>query len=181
MNLFFWRKNKKEDNKTYDDYNYTSNVSPIKDFDKWLDNILERDMPDDMVAIYFDIVEIYDRDKKTTNQWKFYLIGTPTFDKDDPDWACEFDFYNTYDSAFLLERETEVDFEEIVKYFFDRINNYLLNGKYADILKKYQAIAVGFSDGGLCYTYINLNMITKNDIASAICSYINQNKLRRTI
>ena len=149
MNLFFWRKKtKKEEIKAYERMNF----STIKEFDKWLDNILEQEIPEEVVAIYF-CIHNYESDLKT---WTLDFMGTSSFDKEDDDWACDY-IYDTYDQVFVLEKELSEDdeyAEEIEKYYIKEIKNYLKTGKYSDKLKTYKAVAVGHEDGELTNIYI---------------------------
>ena len=115
-----------------------------KDFFKWLDAILKNELSGDIKAINFNLYEDAD------NKWSIELVGTASFDKDDDDWACD-EVFTTRDDPFVVKSKN--DWESMEEFFIGLVNEYLSAGKYADKLKEYQAIGIGFVDGDLHILY----------------------------
>ena len=53
------------------------------DFEKWVNNILENDIPEGVVAVAFNIYDDGD------GNWSVEAVGTSSFDEEDDDWACD--------------------------------------------------------------------------------------------
>ena len=123
-----------EKNKTMD-YN---------DFAKWLDRILENGLPDNSVAINFNLYEEVD------DGWSIQLISTLSFDIDDDDWVCDEAFSSKEDLYFWDEKNS---WDKILNEAIEIINKYLKNGKYNELLKSYVAIGTGFVDGDVEIIY----------------------------
>ena len=115
-----------------------------KDFFEWLDAILKNELSGDIKAINFNLYEDAD------NKWSIELVGTASFDKDDDDWACD-EVFTTRDDPFVVKSKN--DWESMEVFFIGLVNEYLSSGKYADKLKEYQAIGIGFVDGDLHILY----------------------------
>lgn len=114
------------------------------DFEKWLNRIFEENIPIEGAAINFNLYE------ETDNNWAIQLISAPYFDEEDPDWCCE-EVFSTCEELFSWHQNS--GWEEIFKISCDLIRKYLNEGKYSEVLKKYQAVAVGFVDGDLEIVY----------------------------
>lgn len=115
-----------------------------KDFFEWLDAILKNELSGDIKAINFNLYE------DAGNKWSIELVGTASFDKDDDDWACD-EVFTTRDDPFVVKSKN--DWESMEEFFIGLVNEYLSAGKYADKLKEYQAIGIGFVDGDLHILY----------------------------
>ncbi len=115
-----------------------------KDFFKWLDDILIKEMPDNIKAINFNLYQ------NQGNKWSIELVGTSTFDKTNSDWACN-EIYTTRENPYVLVKKS--DWRTIENLFISFLKNYLNKGKYSNVLKKYIAIGVGFVDGDLTILY----------------------------
>lgn len=113
-------------------------------FEKWLNSILENNIPIDGAAINFNLYEDEDRN------WSIQLISAAFFDEEDPDWCCDEEFTTGED---LFSWQQEADWEEILDISCDMIREYLVKGKYSKELKKYEAVATGFVDGDLEIIY----------------------------
>lgn len=113
-------------------------------FEIWLNQILNDNLPNDIKAINFNLYEDID------NKWSIELVGTSNFDENNDDWACE-EIFNTREKPYVITKES--NWKSIEKEFTDLINEYLKNGKYANKLKQYEAVAVGFVDGDLNIIY----------------------------
>ncbi len=114
------------------------------EFANWLDRIIEENNPIDAAALCFNLYENEDC------SWSIQLIGAPDFDEDDDDWACD-EVFSTEEDVFSWKREA--GWEEILIAAAELIDKYLDEGKYADSLKEYKAIATGFVDGDLSVIY----------------------------
>lgn len=134
--------------------------SKITVFDDWMDDVLKNDFPSEVKAISFCIYE--DKD----NLWSIELNGAKSYDKEDDDWACDFNsVYNTRNNTFFMKMENGDEWENEEEYitkaeasYTKMIKNYLKNGKYSDKLKSYDVIAVGTTDGDLNYIYEKNNI-----------------------
>lgn len=114
------------------------------EFEKWLDRVLEENIPIEGVALNFNLYEGSDK------HWSIQLISASYFDEDDENWACE-EVFTTGEDLFSWRQET--DWEKILDISCELIQKYLEAGKYSEELKKYQAVAVGFVDGNLEIIY----------------------------
>ena len=73
------------------------------------------------------------------------LVGTDSFDEDDEDWACdEVCDFGTRENPFSWIENAE--WSTILEKMVQLLNRYITNGLYADILKQYEGIGVGFVD-----------------------------------
>lgn len=116
----------------------------IKDFEKWIDMVLEKDFPEEMVGVVFNLYE--ERD----NKWSVELVGTSIFDADDEDWRCE-EVYDTRENPFEWQQDTT--WQDVLENVIDIFKKYLEEGKYADKLKEYQGVGTGFADGDAWILY----------------------------
>ena len=109
---------------------------------KWLDEVLEAEIPDEVVAFGFNLYDDGDC------CWSMELVGASEFDADDDDWLCnEVTDFDTRDNPFRWEKEAE--WEEILTDAINALKEYLQNGKHADTLKAKAGVGVGFVDGDL--------------------------------
>ncbi len=115
-----------------------------KDFFKWLDDVLAKELPDTIKAIAFNLYQDQE------NKWSVEFVGTSTFDENDSDWACD-EIYTTRENPYVLVRES--DWKTIENLFISLLRKYLETGRYADVLKGYTAVGVGFVDGDLSIIY----------------------------
>ena len=113
-------------------------------FAEWLDIVLNMEMPKELVAFCFNLYE------EENDTWAIELIGSSQFDEEDADWAC----YEVFDSREYPCRWEEVaEWEDIHNKMETYIRQYLFTGRYAEFLKEYQAVAMGFVDGDLTILY----------------------------
>lgn len=113
---------------------------------EWLDNVLETDIPNEVIAFGFNLYDDGDCN------WSLELIGTSEFDIDDEDWLCnEVTDFDTRDEPFQWSQNAE--WEEILNHITDVLKEYLESGKYADVLKAKSGIGVGFVDGDVEILY----------------------------
>ncbi|MBD5137345.1 MAG: hypothetical protein HDT39_15565 [Lachnospiraceae bacterium] len=118
----------------------------IKDFNKWIDTVLEKDLPPETVAVAFNLYEDGD------NNWSVELVGTSIFDANDEDWVCD-EVFDTRDNPF--EWNQDISWEDVLEEVTDILKKYLEEGKHADKLKMYQGVGVGFVDGNVWILYQN--------------------------
>ncbi len=116
----------------------------MRGFDKWLDDVLESDLPPEIVAVNFNLYDDGD------GQWSIEFVGADCFDEEDSDWACD-EVFTTRDDPFCWE--SEASWEEIQEEAADAIKAYLDEGAHAEQLKQYEAVGVGFVDGELELVY----------------------------
>jgi hypothetical protein len=117
-----------------------------EDFSKWLDSNLEK-LPSDVVAVNFNLYE------GSNQTYDIQLIGTDKFDEADEDWVCE-EIFTTGEDVFFIPRTEDIeDWEDGLSFITKMIEEYLENGKYADVLHGLQAVGVGFVDGDIELLY----------------------------
>lgn len=116
-----------------------------KEFEKWIDEILEYNMPLPGIGINFNIYEDADM------HWSVQIISSLEFDAEDPDWCCE-EAFTTGENLYTWEQEAS--WKEILDSTCDMIKKYLAEGKYANELKQYAGISTGFVDGDLEMLFI---------------------------
>ena len=114
--------------------------SEENEFFNWLDEVLNKQLPNDIKAINFNLYEDED------NKWSVELVGTSVFDENNSDWAC-CEVYTTRNNPYVLIKES--DWKAIENLFISYLNRYLDTGKYSNVLKKYSAVGIGFVDGDL--------------------------------
>lgn len=112
--------------------------------EKWLNDTLKNVLPEQIVAIAFNLYEDGD------NRWSIEMVGTSSFDTEGSDWACE-EVFTTRNN--LQSWTQEAKWDEILKETCDQIKRYLLVGKYAKKLKLYQGVGIGFVDGDISIVY----------------------------
>jgi len=101
---------------------------------EWLDNIFAKKIPDEVEALYINLVEWPD-----TLQVEFFGIGP--FDKDDKDWACDYIFST---------KNTEIPFsvadgwKKALKDVSSIIGEYVISKNSS--LSNIKRIGVGFGD-----------------------------------
>lgn len=120
-----------------------------EEFAHWLDDILENnDMPEETKAFCFNLYEESDEDHIYGAQ----LIAAGEYDPEDKEgeWACD-EVWSCEENIFTVETSDEDDTgwahaQDLIK---EMVEEYLKNGKYADILSSAEAVAIGFVDGDL--------------------------------
>ncbi len=116
------------------------------EFVNWLDNILENnDMPDETVSFCFNLYE----ESVEDSVYAVQLVACEAFDEKDPDWACE-ECWSSEEDIFCVELsdESERDWKAAQNLIKGWAEEYLGNGKYADILNS-KPVGIGFVDGDL--------------------------------
>lgn len=113
-----------------------------EDFAKWLDKILEQEIPDGVIAFHFNLYE------GSENTYDVQIIGASQFDEEDPDWPCYHDLFSSGENIFYIDRISEIaKWEQGLTLAVALVKDYLKQGKYAKKFLSSQAIGVGFVDG----------------------------------
>lgn len=116
-------------------------------FSKWLNQVLEQDIPKGIKAFNFNL---YEGEEDT---YDIQLIGSDEFDEDDSDWACT-EYFTSGENICYIKRTNKIEhWEQGLRYITKLVECYLQEGKNADILKNVSAIAIGFVDGDLDILY----------------------------
>ncbi len=116
-------------------------------FSNWLDDVLEQDLPEGIIAFNFNL---YEGSKGT---YDIQLIGADEFEEEDSDWACT-DYYTTGENICYIKREKEIEsWEKGLNYIKELVMQYLSEGKRSHILKNSSAVGIGFVDGDLEIIY----------------------------
>ena len=110
--------------------------------EKWINRLLKKNIPDNVIAFCFNLYE------ESDGSWEMELVGTDYFDLEDEDWGCyEVHDFGSREKSFNWKMEC--DWEEALAYIVNELNQYLANGKYANLLKASKGVGVGFVDGSL--------------------------------
>lgn len=128
------------------DNNLGIKADMTENFCEWLDGVLAQGLPDEAAAVCFNIYE------DGGDDWSIQLIAAAYFDEDDEDWACDEAFTTGEDMFRWQERAKWSKALETAKKL---ISDYLNNGRYAEMLKQYEAVACGFVDGDIQILYKN--------------------------
>lgn len=109
-------------------------------FEKWIDDSLSTELSEEIVAFCFNLYE------DGENEWSVEIVGTNSFDKNDPDWACS-EIFDNRDN--LLGWECEETYEDVLSTIKSFLKRYMKQGKYQTLLLSKKGIGVGFVDGDL--------------------------------
>ena len=118
-------------------------------FSSWLDKHLSMGLPNDIVAVNFNLYE------GAEQTYDVELVGFNSFDEDDPDWAAGCDEpFTTREGLFFIRRTDDIaDWKQGHSFITSLVTKYLAEGKYANELKKYKAVGIGFVDCDLDIIY----------------------------
>ncbi len=109
-------------------------------FNAWLDRALAEPIASGVIAFSFNLT------KPTTIE----VIGSKSYDDEDPDWASEEAFRPTIEDLVLPAPERGKDWDAVLENARKAIITYIeRSSPGASILKKARAVAVGFIDGDL--------------------------------
>lgn len=113
-----------------------------EEFANWLDRVMEDALKVEAAALNLNLYDDED------NNWAVQLIATPSFDPDDEEysWCCE-EAYTSGEDLYTWEEEANwVDIQQEATEF---LKQYLESGKFAEEMKRYQAVGIGFVDGDI--------------------------------
>ena len=109
-------------------------------FNQWLDASLAHPIPASVVAFSFNLAE----------PWCIEVVGSDIYSEKDPDWACAESFRPKNPNLDLPESEVGSDWESVLEAAKKLVLAYLDRPSLgAFILKKAEAVAIGFVDGEL--------------------------------
>lgn len=111
-----------------------------KDFEKWVDAALSVELPANIEAFCFNLYE------KGNNVYAVEIIGSPSFDETDEDWACD-EIFNNRDYPLLWK--SDKSWEGVLEDTKALVKRYLKEGKYASLLLSKKGVGVGFVDGNI--------------------------------
>lgn len=116
-------------------------TSPFQSkFDTWLDGALSQPIPVSVVAFSLNLAE----------PWCIEIVGSDRYSVDDPDWACEESFRPEVQRLSLPESEVGDSWEAVLEAAKRLVSAYLdRQSPGSTILRRAEAIAVGFVDGDL--------------------------------
>jgi hypothetical protein len=120
-----------------------------EEFAHWLDDLLENnEMSESTQAYCFNLYEESDED----HIYGVQLVAAGEFDPEDKEgeWACE-EVWSSGENIFTVDTSDEEDtgWSHAQELFREMAEEYLRNGKYADVIKGAKGIAMGFVDGDL--------------------------------
>lgn len=116
-------------------------------FANWINPILAENYFEGVEAFNFNLYEDCENGEVV---FSVQLIGAPSYDADDSDWACE-EIFSTGENLFRLPDCN--DWEVCLQDFKKIIEEYLKKGEYANTLMCTKAVAYGFVDGDLEIAY----------------------------
>ncbi len=113
-------------------------------FFAWLDKALKNAMPENVVALCFNLYEC------ESCNWKLELVGIDKYNKDNADWTDEevYDF-STRENPFIWQEPPRSKWEFVKNKVYLAISDYLQNGEYAYVLESKKCVAIGFVNGDL--------------------------------
>ena len=115
-----------------------------ENFKKWLDGALELEIPENAVALNFNIYEDGD------DWWAVELVACDRFDVADQDWACD-EVFTTREEPFEWQEATE--WQTIMDNVTGWVAKYLAEGTHADTARAYRGVGCGFVDGDIEILY----------------------------
>jgi hypothetical protein len=116
-------------------------------FEKWLNEVLQSEIPNEAVAINFNLY------KGNDATYHIQLIASESFDAEDGDWACD-EVFSTGEKLCFIPITPEIeDWEDGFEYLAGLAKEYLKLGKYAEKLKGFEAVGIGFVDGDIEILY----------------------------
>ena len=113
----------------------------------WLDNILQKELPEGIAAFNINLYEGSDA------TYDLQLIGSDKFDDDVGDWACTEYFSSGEDICYIKRTKDIQGWEKGLDYITKLVEQYLNEGRNAHILKNANAVGIGFVDGDIDIIY----------------------------
>lgn len=114
-------------------------ISGIFQIPKWLDAELPSRLPKKVVGLSFNITG------NMKDECELTLIGTPSYARDDPDWACD-DVWSISPCQIQVSSD---DWEDTLEEIKSVLTEYLARGSKSKCLKASQGIGVGHVSGDL--------------------------------
>ena len=113
-------------------------------FFTWLDDLLQKAIPSQIVAFNFNIYE-----SSNAHQFDIQLVGAKYYSSSDDDWACS----NDFSSGENLFAFYSPDWVSCLSEFAGQLTLYLQTGNERQVLMSRKAVAYGFVDGDLYTIY----------------------------
>ena len=112
-------------------------------FAEWADIACTRDIPKEALAFSFNLAE-------TLDAFVMELIGSPRFDRGNPDWACD-EVFEVRDPEFELPHaEVGTQWQPVLQIAVTMVRRYLEDPTNAGgRLREAEGVGVGFVDGDL--------------------------------
>jgi len=112
-------------------------------FAEWADRACRSAVPREVVAFSFNLAE-------TTDAFVMELIGAPSFDPDNPDWACDEAFHYREPMFRMPHADIGTRWEAALETGITLTRRYLQDTSHAgERLREASAVAIGFVDGDL--------------------------------
>ncbi|WP_390342646.1 hypothetical protein ACFJIS_20190 [Variovorax boronicumulans] len=119
------------------------NTPLFADLAAWIDSVLSAPLPEGIAAFHFNLY-----DSSTT--YDLELVGAPTYDPEDPDWACDDIFMSSSPRFEIASEAVGPDWEAGLQAISQMILRYLdAASAGAARLKASRAVSLGFVDGDL--------------------------------
>ena len=86
------------------------------DFKSWVKKQMKKPISDEVIAFNFNLYENSD------DGYDVQIVGCPTYDSDDPDWACRAIFSSEEDLFHFLSEDWEsalTDFQAVLEDYLD--------------------------------------------------------------
>lgn len=116
------------------------------DFQKWLDNALSKQVPENVIAFNFNLYEDLNK------IWSVELVGTENFNLEDEDWACyEVSDFDTRNNP--LKWKNDIHYKKVPETVIPFIKRYLEEGNYSSVLKAAEGVGIGFVSGNIEIVY----------------------------
>ena len=116
----------------------------------WLEGFSKEPIANKIKAICFNL---YD---DGNGNWSLEMVGTASFEQDDPDWACdEVTDFGTRNSPFSWNENC--DWKSVLEEVSRYISKYMETGILDFVKNRVEAIAVGFVDGDINMIYKKTN------------------------
>jgi len=122
------------------------------EFASWLDKHLSKGLPGNIAAVNFNLYEGVNMDfnssrTESSETYDVQLAGCDRFDENDGDWPC-YEVFTTGEDLFSVPRAKNIAHRERgLSYITALVKKYLDEGEFADTLKGYAAVGLGFADG----------------------------------
>ena len=117
------------------------------EFVNWLNKHLSKDIPTNILAINFNLYE------SSEQTYDIQMTGSDEFDEKDEDWACN-TVFSTDEDLFVISRTDDIsEWQQGIIFISALVQKYLESGMYAEKLKSYKAVGIGFVDGDIDILY----------------------------
>ena len=96
------------------------------------------------------LFNLYESSEQT---YDIQMTGSDEFDEEDEDWACN-TVFSTDEDLFVISRTDDIsEWQQGIIFISALVQKYLESGMYAEKLKSYKAVGIGFVDGNIDILY----------------------------